>query len=88
MKIKEGFVIQQVGGQWIAVATGKTAKEFGGIVKLNDTAALVWKGLEEGLSEQEIVARMVGEYDVTEQKAADDLRALCDKLLAAGIAQR
>lgn len=47
MKIKKGFVIQQVGGQWVAVATGSAAVEFSGIVKLNDTAAIAWKGVEE-----------------------------------------
>ena len=59
MKIKKGFVIQQVGGQWVAVATGSAAVEFSGIVKLNDTAAIAWKGVEEGLSREQIVARVV-----------------------------
>lgn len=40
MNIKKGFVIQEVGGQWVAVATGAAAAEFSGIVKLNDTAAI------------------------------------------------
>lgn len=44
MNIKKGFVIQEVGGQWVAVATGAAAAEFSGIVKLNDTAAIVWRG--------------------------------------------
>ena len=47
MRIRKGFVIQEVGGQWIAVATGEAAKQFGGIAKLNATGALVWRGLEE-----------------------------------------
>ena len=44
MKIKKGFVIQEVAGQWVAVATGAAAKEFTGIVKLNATAAHVSRG--------------------------------------------
>lgn len=48
MNIKKGFVIQEVGGQWVAVATGAAAAEFSGIVKLNDTAAIAWRGIEEG----------------------------------------
>ena len=27
MKIKKGIVIQEVGGQWVAVATGSAAKD-------------------------------------------------------------
>ena len=87
MKIKQGFVIQEVGGQWVAVATGAAAKEFGGIIKLNDTAALVWKGLERGLFRDVIVAHMVQTYDVAEEKAAEDVDALCAKLHEAGIVE-
>lgn len=86
MKIKKGFVIQQVGGQWVAVATGSAAVEFSGIVKLNDTAALAWKGVEEGLSREQIVARVVESYDVDEQQAGNDVDAFLRALVQSGIA--
>lgn len=87
MKIKKGFVIQEVAGQWVAVATGSAAKDFSGIVKLNATAAHVWKGLEQGLTRDEIVAGMVEAYDIDEQTAGEDVDALCQQLMQAGIAQ-
>ena len=87
MKIKKGFVIQEVAGQWVAVATGTAAKEFTGIVKLNATAAHVWKGLEQGLTREQIVTSVVETYDVSEQTAAEDVDALCQQLVQAGIAQ-
>lgn len=86
MKIKKGFVIQQVGGQWVAVATDSAAVEFSGIVKLNDTAALAWKGVEEGLSREQIVARVVESYDVDEQQAGNDADAFLQALVQSGIA--
>lgn len=86
MKIKKGFVIQQVGGQWVAVATGSAAVEFSGIVKLNDTAAIAWKGVEEGLSREQIVARVVESYDVDEQRAGNDVDAFLRALVQSGIA--
>lgn len=86
MKIKKGFVIQQVGGQWVAVATGSAAVEFSGIVKLNDTAAIAWKGVEEGLSREQIVARVVESYDVDEQQACNDVDAFLQALVQSGIA--
>ena len=33
---------------------GGAAAEFSGIVKLNDTAAIAWRGIEEGLSRDQI----------------------------------
>lgn len=86
MKIQKGFVIQQVGGQWVAVATGSAAVEFSGIVKLNDTAAIAWKGVEEGLSREQIVARVVESYDVDEQQAGNDVDAFLQALVQSGIA--
>ena len=87
MKIKKGFVIQEVAGQWVAVATGAAAMEFKGIVKLNATAAHVWRGLEQGLTREQIVTSVVETYDVSEQTAAEDVDALCQQLVQAGIAQ-
>ena len=100
MNIKKGFVIQEVGGQWVAVATGAAAAEFSGIVKLNDTAAIAWRGIEEGLSRDQIVARVVESYDVDEPRAAPghersggaappapaDVDAFLQTLVKAGIA--
>ena len=87
MKIKKGFVIQEVAGQWVAVATGSAAKDFSGIVKLNATAAHVWKGLEQGQTREQIIASMVEAYDIDEQTAGEDVDALCQQLVQAGIAQ-
>ena len=33
MKIKEGFIIRQVGGENIVVPIGKTGKDFHGMIK-------------------------------------------------------
>lgn len=87
MKIKKGFVIQEVAGQWVAVATGSAARDFSGIVKLNATAAHVWKGLEQGQTREQIIAGMVEAYDIDEQTAGKDVDALCQQLVQAGIAQ-
>lgn len=86
MNIKKGFVIQEVGGRWIAVATGAAAAEFSGIVKLNDPAAIVWRGIEGGLSRDQIVARVVESYGVDEPRAAADVDTFLQALLKAGIA--
>ena len=87
MKIKKGFVIQEVAGQWVAVATGSAAKDFSGIVKLNATAAHVWKGLEQGQTREQIIAGMVEAYDIDEQTVGEEVDALLQRLVQAGIAE-
>lgn len=43
MKIKEGFIIRQVGGENIVVPIGKMGKDFHGMIKLNDSGAFLRK---------------------------------------------
>ena len=49
---------------------------------LNETATLVWRALEEGLSKEEIVGRMTAAYDVTPERAAASIEALLASLEA------
>lgn len=87
MRIKDGFVIRRVGGSFVAVATGKAAESFNGMIKLNETAALVWEDLKQGLPLEEVVAHLCDEYNVDAVRARQDLEALCSDLLDAGVAE-
>jgi len=50
--------------------------------QLNETAMLVWRCLERGLSSEEIVREMTAAYDVTPDHAAGSLARLLDSLQA------
>lgn len=43
MKIKEGFVLRNMGGQAVVVSIGSASKVFNGMVKLNETGEYLWK---------------------------------------------
>ena len=87
MKIKEGFVLREVAGSYIVVAIGAAAKTFNGIINLNPTSALLWKELEKGASEHELVERLLSEYEVSEQTAKEDVHKFVQKLTEAGLIQ-
>ncbi len=42
MKIKKGFVLRDVAGRSVVVATGAAAKRFRGMVMLNETGKEIW----------------------------------------------
>ena len=42
--------------------------------QLNETAVLVWRGLEEGLSTEAIVGRITARYEVEEARASESVR--------------
>ena len=80
MKIKDGFIIREVAGSYVVVAVGNVAKEFSGIINLNETGAFLWKALEQGATEEELIAKLLEEYDVDEATARADVAAFVTKL--------
>ena len=49
---------------------------------LNETAALIWRALEQGLGSEEIVRQMTAAYDVTSERAAASLEQTISTLRA------
>ena len=73
MKIKDGFVIREVMGNFVVIATGDVSRDFHGMVKLNETAAEIWGYVSEGKDADAIVAEMLSQYDVDEAKLRSDV---------------
>ena len=86
MKIKKGFVLQKVGGSFLACATGKLAKEFSGFVRLNETGAFIWNMLTSGdVTKEDMVAKMTAEYDISAEIALKDIEIFVENLAKNGI---
>jgi hypothetical protein len=78
MKIKEGFLMREVGGKPVVIPGGKAAKDFAGMIKLNSTGKYIWEAIDSGKSKEEIAESMVADYGITREKAQQDL----DKFIA------
>lgn len=87
MRIKQGFVMRDVAGQAVVIATGDASRDFHGMVKLNQTAAVVWHGVEEGLDVKAIAERFVAEYDVEAGRALADVEALLARMCEQGFVE-
>ncbi len=85
MKIKEGFLLREVGGTSVVVAVGDAARNFNGMMTLNPTGAFLWRELEKGGRTEELVKALCGEYDVTPETAAGDVERFIQKLKSAGV---
>ena len=70
MKLKDGFVLTDVGENKVAVPVGERAKDIKGIIRMNDTAVFIWNCLAEGLEKEEIADRMLKEYDGLDHETA------------------
>lgn len=87
MKIKQGFVMRDVAGQAVAIATGEASKSFHGMVKLNDTGAVIWNGIEKGLDEAEIAEQLAAGYDVEADQALKDVESFIARMRDAGLVE-
>ncbi len=85
MKIKDGFILREVASSFVVVAVGKRAKQFNGVINLNETSAFMWRILEKGATKEEIVSKMQEEYDVDASVLERDVESFTQKLKEAGL---
>lgn len=85
MKLKDGIVTNSIDGESFAIATGKAAESFNGLVKNNPTAAFVFELLKTEQSEDSIVNAMLEKYEVDEKTVRADIRELLALLKSKGL---
>ena len=80
MKIKEGFEIQNVCGEYIVVPAGVDNVDYSKIISLNETAAYLWENVatKESFTIDDMVALLLAEYEVEESIAREDCCAIAE----------
>lgn len=79
MRIKKGFNIRQICGEYIVVAEGEANIDFSQVISINQTAACIWKAVaDKDFTVDDMVKALIDdEYDVEEDVARKD----CEQLL-------
>ncbi len=80
MKIKDGFAKRNIAGSEIVVPVGNKALEFNGMITLNESGGFFWDCLVQGCTKEQLLSRVLEEYEVTEQKASEDIDKFLDML--------
>ena len=80
MRIKDGFVLREVAGQAMVIATGEASKDFYGMIKLNETGKEIWQALQDGKIAEEIVVLLKDKYDVKSGQAENDVAAFIKQM--------
>ena len=80
MKLKEGIVTNSIDGESFAIATGKAAREFNGLIKNNPTSAFIFELLKKEQTEDSIVSAMLEKYEVDEATVRADVKELINLL--------
>lgn len=79
MKVKSGFIVRKLADNFVVVPVNKQ-NDFKGMIQLNQTGAFIWQQLEDDKSEEEVLALLLEKYEITEEKAKQDIALFIEKL--------
>ena len=87
MKIKNDFTLRTMSDLNLVMPAGENINTYKGALLLNDTAALIYECLAEGLDKQAILDRMTDEYNVSAAEAMGDIDETFALLVEGGVAE-
>ena len=82
MKLKDGFITHESGGEHITVTGGNT--EFNGMVRSNKTAGFIVECLKNEVTGEEIIEKMLEKYDAPRECIEKDVEKILGQLEAIG----
>lgn len=81
MRLKEEYILYDAReNEMIAVATGKEANNFKGLIRTNETASFIMNCLKEETTVEEILNKMQEEYAGDKELMLKDIEVVLDKL--------
>ncbi len=86
MKIKDGFVLRDIAGDTVVIATGEISKTFHGMIKLNSTGKEIWEILSAGdVSEEYVINTMAEKHGAKPEEISDGVKEFIGKIRDAGL---
>lgn len=84
MKIKDGYILSEVAGTTVVVPINPD-HTFRSMLKLNGTGKLLWERLASEITETELTAAVVAEYEIDDATAAADVARFLTTLRSYGV---
>lgn len=79
------MIHRQLAGDNILVPGGNAVLDLNGLFVMTETGAFIWSILPEAETEEDIVNKMLEEYDVDRETAQQDVKDFLDRLRIYGI---
>lgn len=80
MKVKNDFSLRHIAGEYMIMPTGKNTGKYNSTIILNEVSAFIWDQLQNPVSREDLISKILEEYDVSAEKASTDLDSLLEKL--------
>lgn len=82
MKIKNGLNLVNIAGNNIVDTLGSDLVDLNVMISLNDVAAFIFEALKEETTKEEIIKKVMKEYDISEETATKDVTEFLENLKA------
>lgn len=88
MKLIEGFKLRPLGREFIVTPESVAQINFNKMISLNSSAAYLWKAVEgKVFTDEDLKNLLLEQYEVDEETAANDARAIAKAWIEAGVAE-
>ena len=89
MKTKKGFHLRDICGESVIVAEGVENIDFSKIISMHESAAYLWKKVEElpSFTADDLNRLLCEEYEVDEATAQADAQAVATQWITSGIVE-
>ena len=86
MKIKDGFILRSICGEYVVVGEGLSQINFNKMLSMNDSAAYLWKEVEgKEFSAEDLIRLLLDKYEVSREMAAADVEKLLEIWIKEGV---
>lgn len=85
MRISDQYMLRQVADEYLVIPVGEAALKVRGLIALSESGSLLYRRLQSGCTEAELVDALLEEYDVDRQTAVEDTRAFLHQMRTMGI---
>ena len=73
MKFKKEFMLREIVGETVLIPTGETAAQFNGLISVNELGRFIWDNYENAKDEDDLLQKILDEYEVEKEVAKADL---------------
>lgn len=80
MKLKMQFILRDIVGETVLVPINESTSNFNGLITVNELGKFIWENLESSKDEEELLHKILEEYEVEEKEAKEDLDEFLYKL--------
>ncbi|MEF2901607.1 MAG: PqqD family protein [Terrisporobacter sp.] len=80
MKLKMQFILRDIVGETVLVPINESTSNFNGLITVNELGKFIWENLESSKDEEDLLHKILEEYEVEEKEAKEDLDEFLDKL--------